>query len=58
MNALKTAHEWGDRIPLGVIYRDDARVPLERRLPGLKNGPLVGSSPDLQALKEVMEEYL
>ena len=56
--ALKTAHEWGDRIPLGLIYRDDTRVPLERRLPGLKHGPLVGSGLDRQALKEVMEEYL
>jgi len=56
--ALKTAHEWGERIPLGVIYRDDTRIPLERRLPGLKKGPLVGRGVNREALKEIMDEYL
>ncbi|MFH1091909.1 MAG: thiamine pyrophosphate-dependent enzyme [Pseudomonadota bacterium] len=55
--ALKTAHEWNDRIPLGVIYRDDGRPSLEKRLPGLKDGPLVGRRVDRAALAEIMEEY-
>ena len=55
--ALKTAHEWGDRIPIGVIYRNDELISLGKRLPGLKAGPLVGRGPDLAVLKEIMDGY-
>ncbi|HTY09121.1 MAG TPA: 2-oxoacid:ferredoxin oxidoreductase subunit beta [Candidatus Edwardsbacteria bacterium] len=37
--AFAKATEWGDRIPLGVIYRND-RPPLESLLPQLKHGAL------------------
>ena len=56
--AMKTAQQWGDTIPLGVIYRDDARQPLGDRLPGLKSGPLVGRDVDLAALGEIIESYI
>ena len=55
--ALTTAHEWGDQIPIGVIYREDGRLPLEEKLPGLRNGPLVGSAIDRSALAEIMSTY-
>ena len=56
-SALRTAHEWGDRIPTGVIYRDDDRVPLEKRLPGLRRGPLVGRDVDRDELAKVMAGF-
>lgn len=55
--ALKVAHEWGDHIPIGVIYRDDAKVPLEKRLPGLKSGTLVTQGRNTAALKGIMDSY-
>ncbi|MBU2548596.1 MAG: 2-oxoacid:ferredoxin oxidoreductase subunit beta [Proteobacteria bacterium] len=55
--AMHEAYEWGDRIPVGVIYRDDNLIPLESRLPGLIDGPLVGRGVDLQALQEAMDGF-
>jgi len=55
--AMKTAYEWGDQIPLGVIYRDDNRRAYEARLPGLKAGPLVGRKVNREVLKEIMAGY-
>jgi len=37
--AMKLAREWGDRIPLGVIYRR-TEEPYHSSLPGLARGPL------------------
>ncbi|MGI8785098.1 MAG: 2-oxoacid:ferredoxin oxidoreductase subunit beta [Acidobacteriota bacterium] len=33
--------EWGDKIPLGLFYKDGASEPYEDFEPALKNGPLV-----------------
>ena len=38
--AVKVANEWGDRIPVGVIYRND-RPPFDERFPTLDRGRLV-----------------
>ncbi len=37
--AMLRGYEWGDRIPLGVFYREE-RPTLEDDLPGLRKGPL------------------
>ena len=39
--AWKKAHEWGDRIPTGVIYRAEGQPTYEERVPALAAGPLV-----------------
>jgi 2-oxoglutarate ferredoxin oxidoreductase subunit beta len=39
--ALEVACQWGDEIPLGIIYRND-RPSYESQLPVLRSGPLVG----------------
>jgi 2-oxoglutarate ferredoxin oxidoreductase subunit beta len=52
-SAVKTAHEWGDRIPVGVIYKHES-PPLEERL---GRGVLVGRELDRNALKKVVERY-
>jgi 2-oxoglutarate ferredoxin oxidoreductase subunit beta len=54
--ALKVAEEWGDTIPIGVIYRND-RPPLEDHFPGLQEGPLVGRQVDRNLLAQVIESY-
>ncbi|MDO8636267.1 MAG: 2-oxoacid:ferredoxin oxidoreductase subunit beta, partial [Dehalococcoidia bacterium] len=43
--AIKTADQWGDRIPVGIIYRNE-RPPFEEHFPVLSQGPLVGRDVD------------
>ncbi|RJP56261.1 MAG: 2-oxoacid:ferredoxin oxidoreductase subunit beta [Deltaproteobacteria bacterium] len=54
--AVKTADQWGDRIPVGVIYRNE-RPPFEEHFPVLSQGPLVGRDVDRMMLKKIMEGY-
>jgi 2-oxoglutarate ferredoxin oxidoreductase subunit beta len=51
--AMKTAMEWGDTIPIGVIYRNE-RPPFESLVPALSPGPLVGRAVDRSALAAEM----
>jgi 2-oxoglutarate ferredoxin oxidoreductase subunit beta len=43
--ALAFAREWGDRIPVGVIFKRQV-TPFERSLPGLVKGPVTARSLD------------
>ena len=54
--AMKLALEFGDRIPIGVIYRND-RPAFDKRLAVLGGGPLVGRGVDAATLADIMEEY-
>jgi len=47
--AMKTAAQWGETIPIGVIYRND-RPAFESREGALAAGALVGRTVDLAAL--------
>ncbi len=51
--AMQRAQEWGDHIPVGVIYRND-RPGYESHLPVLGQGPLVGRTVDKNALAEII----
>ncbi len=52
--AMRVAREWGDRIPTGIIYRND-RVPFEEHVPVLRQGPLVGREVDRVMLRNMMD---
>jgi len=54
--AMKVACQWGDRIPIGVIYQND-RLSFEDHFPVLAHGPLLGRSLDRKKLKGIMEGY-
>jgi 2-oxoacid:acceptor oxidoreductase, beta subunit, pyruvate/2-ketoisovalerate family len=54
--AMKTAIEWGERIPVGVIYQNQ-RPPFEDHLPWLKNEPLTSRGVDTEKLRKIMEGY-
>lgn len=54
--AMKMAMEWGERIPLGIIYRDQ-RVTFEQRLGVLEQGPLGEQQTDLEELKNIMKKF-
>ena len=52
------AQEWGDRIPIGILYRTESVPAYEEQVPALAAGPLVKqplrtrSSQDFEALKQ------
>ncbi|OPY65260.1 MAG: 2-oxoglutarate oxidoreductase subunit KorB [Syntrophorhabdus sp. PtaU1.Bin050] len=58
--AFEKALEWGEKIPIGLIYRNH-RPTFEERVPVIKDGPLVNRplSPDAmrERLGATMEEY-
>ena len=39
--AWAKAQEWGERIPIGILYRDDSVPSYEEQVPALQAGPLV-----------------
>lgn len=55
--ALKTAMEWGDRIPTGLLYQN-TRPSLETHFSVLKKGPLIDQELDRKALRMVLEGFL
>ena len=54
--AMKVACQWGDRIPIGVIYQNN-RLSFEDHFPVLAHGPLLGRSLNRKKLKGIMEGY-
>ncbi len=39
--AWEKAHEWGERIPIGIFYRGEPIPTYEEQIPALAAGPLV-----------------
>jgi 2-oxoglutarate ferredoxin oxidoreductase subunit beta len=54
---LEKAQEWGDRIPIGVIYRVQ-RPTFEEQIPALKKGPLVSQKLEQAKVERVLAELL
>ncbi len=54
--ALKAAEEWGESIPIGIIYRNE-RPPFEDHFAVLKEGPLAGRSVDQSLLARIIEGF-
>jgi 2-oxoglutarate ferredoxin oxidoreductase subunit beta len=57
--ALQKSFEWGDRIPIGVFYRDEQPT-YEDCEPALRNGPLVRQKLGLNKglFNELMDEFM
>ncbi len=55
-SAMKVAREWEDRIPIGMIYRND-RPAFEEQFSVLSDASLVGRQLDKAALAKIMEEF-
>lgn len=56
VEAFKRALEWGDRIPIGIIYRS-RRQALEDRVPVIKDSPLVRQPFEPSKLKKTLKEF-
>ncbi len=54
--SMQVACEWGDKIPIGIIYRNN-RPPFEEHFPVLTQGPLVDREVDQAMLKKIMQSY-
>jgi len=54
--ARARAEEWGERIPIGVIYRQE-RATFEERQPALKQGPLVRQAIEPGRAKGLLGEF-
>ncbi len=55
--AFAKAAEWGDRIPLGVIF-EQSRPTFEDQIPALKQGPLVKQPPAPKGVENLLNEFL
>jgi 2-oxoglutarate ferredoxin oxidoreductase subunit beta len=55
--ALEKAQEWGDRIPIGIIYRKELPI-YEGQLPALRRGPLVTQEIDPKRVGSLFAEFL
>jgi 2-oxoglutarate ferredoxin oxidoreductase subunit beta len=60
VQAFQRALEWGERIPIGVIYRNH-RPTFEERVPVIKVKPLIQQTVSIKVMKkkllETMQEY-
>ena len=54
--ALAKAREWGEKIPIGVLYRG-SRPAYETLLPGLSAGPLIERDLEPQAVAELFPRF-
>lgn len=57
MAAFIKAQEWGDRIPTGVIYREECAM-FEELLPALREGPLVRQRIEPVRIEGLLDEFL
>jgi len=55
--ALKLAREWGDRIPLGILY-SKAKPTFESHFPVLQGGPLAWRPFSPQSVAKVQDEFM
>ncbi len=56
VSSFQRALEWGERIPLGLIYRNHRPV-LEKRNPVIGEKPLIQQPFDATAIEETMKEF-
>lgn len=57
MAALDKSLEWGERIPIGVIYRQEIPT-FEEQLPALSKGPLVKQKIEPGQVEGLLDEFL
>ncbi|MBN2466612.1 MAG: 2-oxoacid:ferredoxin oxidoreductase subunit beta [Deltaproteobacteria bacterium] len=54
--AMKRAQEWGERIPIGILYKND-RPPFDAHFSFLKEGPLFSRDVDKRSLQKVLDRF-
>jgi len=56
VRAFEVALQWGDKIPLGIIYRNNRQI-LEERVSSLKNTPLIKQGFSPHNIGELIKEF-
>lgn len=56
VGAFERALEWGDRIPIGIIYRNNRQI-LEERIPIIKEKPLNKQAVDISKIQTTIKEF-
>lgn len=56
VEAFKKALEWGDRIPIGIIYKNNRPI-FEERMPVIKDTPLVKQPFDIAKIENTLKEF-
>lgn len=56
VKAFEKSLEWGNRIPLGILYRNNRAV-YEERIPVNKIGPLVKQGFDIKKIEKTLNEF-
>jgi 2-oxoglutarate ferredoxin oxidoreductase subunit beta len=56
ISAFQRAQEWGERIPIGILYRS-ARPTREEQEPAIKDAPLVKQSLETTSLRKLLEAF-
>lgn len=57
LTAFARAQEWGDKIPVGIIYKQESPS-FEQRLPQLLGGKLVDQKNDQELLNTLVDEFI
>lgn len=57
MAAIQKAREWGERIPLGIFYRNPEKPSFERQSPVLADGPLIKRPLDGTRVEKVIDSF-
>jgi 2-oxoglutarate ferredoxin oxidoreductase subunit beta len=55
--AFQKALEWGDRIPIGILY-NSTRKTYEEQIPALQSGPLISQPHDLTKVEKIFKEFI
>ncbi|UZP68513.1 thiamine pyrophosphate-dependent enzyme [Desulfovibrio mangrovi] len=56
--AMAKANEFGEHIPVGIIWRNNERMALDERVAVCKQGPLGRQSVDMAVLAGIMQSYI
>ncbi len=58
IQAFAKGLEWGDKIPTGVIYREDRAASFVDKVPFLQDAPLVDLPVETEAIKGFIQEFM
>ncbi len=56
--AYRKAREWGDRIPIGIFYQEEARPAFEENFPVIKEEPLVKQPIDPRQFEKIIQDFM
>jgi 2-oxoglutarate ferredoxin oxidoreductase subunit beta len=55
--AMVKSLAWGDSIPTGVIFKNEAATPFAEHFSVLSGGPLMHQTRDMSIVSDIMESY-